>query len=156
MKRLILFLTLLSLSSCDIMKKSQKTKNDIATVEESEVKTVRIGDTVYFKVPKATYKDTTIYTFNRQGTTLKTVYDNSGQVTDIECQTSAIELYEKMRKSIQDNTVVKEKEKTEEVNFDWLIYIVIGLVVVVMFALLLGFFYIRKNTAIVNQIADKL
>jgi hypothetical protein len=142
--------------SCDIHKKSAKTKTDTTLTEDVETKTFRQGDTVHYSVPNVTLRDTVIYTYNRQGTTLKTVYDSNGQVKDIDCIASAIELYEKRRTELEQTTKEKEKEKTEDFDSTFVLYIVIGLVVVVIVAMLLMFSYVKKNTRIVTNVLENL
>lgn len=149
--RFIICLLILSLlwlcNSCDIYKKSSKTKTDRDLTEQIETKTFRKGDTVRYEIPKVTLKDTTIYTYNRQGTTLKTVYNTQGQIQSIDCFSSAIEEFKKENRNLIESIKEKESEKKEEMNTDWIMYGFIMIGVVVMFALLLIFFYIKSQTA---------
>lgn len=160
MKRALIYISLLwiltAIFSCDIHKKSQKSKVDTNLTEETETKTFRKGDTVHYEVPKITLKDTVIYTYSRQGTVLKTVYDASGKVSDIDCVASAIELYEKKRTELEQTEKSKEKEKTESLSDRFILYIIGGIVILGMFAFLLMFMYVRKNTKIVTNVLENL
>lgn len=149
MKKLICLISLILLCGCDITKSAAKHKSETAMTEESETKTFRQGDTVHYKVPVVRYKDTTIYTYNRQGTTLKTVYDSAGQVSDIDCIASAIELYEKKRTELESSEKDKQKEKTEGFNTDWILYLVCGIVVI---AIVLGAMVLNKFSTALNLI----
>lgn len=133
--------------SCDVYKKSAKTKTDRDLTEQIETKVFRKGDTVRYEIPNVVLKDTTIYTYNRQGTTLKTVYNSSGAVQSIDCFSSAIEEFKKENRNLIESIKEKESEKKEEVNTTWILYgfIMIGFVLVV--ALLLIFFYIKSQTS---------
>lgn len=131
MKKSLIIISILFLSSCDIVKKSAKTKSDTNFNEQIETKTFRKGDTVTYEVPNVIFKDTTIYRKNVQGTVLKTVYDNTGRISSVDCFSSFIEEIKKENREFQQSIKDKESEKEEKANFDWLIYIVIGIVVLV-------------------------
>lgn len=153
---LLLFL-LISIASCDIMKQSTKSKGEAGGSEQLESWRKRKGDTVSQKViynPK--FKDTTIYTVNREGTTLRTVYDERGQVSNIDCFASAIEEMNKSNREFFEQWKDKEKTKTEEANFDWVIYVVIGLVVLGITALILLFIFMKQQSNLLQQIQTKL
>lgn len=158
--RFILCLLILSLlwlcNSCDIYKKSDKTKTDRDLTEQIETKTFRKGDTVRYEIPNVILKDTTIYTYNRQGTTLKTVYNTQGQIQSIDCFSSAIEEFKKENRSLIESIKEKESEKKEEMNTDWIMYGFIMIGVVVMFVCLLFFFYIKSQTASITSVLEKL
>lgn len=163
MKRLFRFLICLLISSllwlcnsCDIYKKSDKTKTDSNLTEQIETKTFRKGDTVTYQVPNIIYKDTAIYTYNRQGTTLKTVYNTQGQIQSIDCFSSAIEEFKKENRNLIESIKENKSEKKEEMNTDWIMYgfIMIGIVLIV--ALLLMFFYIKSQTASITSVLEKL
>lgn len=157
--RILIILLLLSLiwllNSCDIYKKAEKQKNDIDYTEQIQTVTKRIGDTVRYEVPVVRMKDTTIYTYNKQGTTLKTVYLN-GQVKNVECQTSAIEMLINENRRLSDQSKIKQEEKTEKVNTDWIMYCFIMIGVVLIVALVLIFFYIKSQTASITSVLEKL
>lgn len=117
----ILILVLL-FQSCDIYKQASKSKTDTDFKEQIETKTFRKGDTVTYLVPKISYKDTTIYTTNRQGTTLKTVYNTQGQIASIDCFASVIEEFKKENRELKEFIKEKDSEKKEEVNTTWILY----------------------------------
>jgi hypothetical protein len=146
MKPSITILLLLSLTSCDIMKKSTKTKTDIVATEEIQTKTTRKGDTVTFIIPKITYKDTVITTVSTQGTILKTYFDKSGQVVKSDCISSEIELLRLEMRTIVDQSKTKDKQKTEQYGvglIPWLFGVIAFLGLSVIIAL---FMYFRGNT----------
>jgi len=152
MKKQIYKILLLSvlLFSCDIVKKSSKSKTDTLLKEQIETKTFRKGDTVTYEVPNVIFKDTTIYRKNIQGTVLKTVYDDSGRITQVDCFSSFIEEIRKENRELQQSIKDKESEKQEKADFGWLIYIVIGFMfvgtVLGSLFLLLVYKYINKKT----------
>lgn len=121
------------LFSCDITKQSNKSKTDTDFIDKTEKKVFRAGDTV--KVPSfnVTYKDTTIYTTNRQGTTIRTIYDVQGQIKGVECYASRIEEITKMNVQLQQQLKEKSKQKVEKSDTNIFLYIIIGLVVVLCF-----------------------
>lgn len=151
----ITILLLVLLSSCDIQKEAVKSKSDTEFREDIETRTYRKGDTVHYKIPKITYKDTTIYRTNRQGTTIKTVYDQSGSIASIDCFASAIAEIKKENREFQQSLKDKESKKTEDFDSTFIIYIIIGIVVLGAFALLLMFWYFQKNTAVLTQFLNK-
>ena len=155
MKKIICILSVFGFLSCDVQKISNKLKDSSDYKENTEIKTFRKGDTVSFEIPNIKFKDTTIYRTNRQGTTIKTIYDNQGTVKSIDCYASRIE--ELTRQNIEYQKSLKEKQsaKTEEFNTDWILYIVIGIVVIFAIALLLMFLYIKKNTAVISALISK-
>lgn len=150
------YVLLFSMCSCDIYKKSSKTKSDTDTTEQIETKTFRKGDTVTYQIPNIVLKDTTIYTYNRQGTTLKTVYNTQGQISQVDCFSSAIEEFKKENRQILETIKQKDSEKKEEMNTDWIMYGFIMIGVVLMFAFLLFYFYIKSQTASFTAILEKL
>lgn len=153
-KLLCLFICF-SFLSCDITKSATKSKTDSSIVEEVETKTVRKGDTVRFLVPKIIYKDTTITTYNHQGSRLDIVYDQTGQISNADCYTSAFEFYEKKRAESELSEKNKSKDKEEKVNTTWILYGFIAISVIVCFAILMFYFYMRKNTVLINQLINK-
>lgn len=153
---LLLLAMLLICFSCDIMKQSTKSKGEASASENIETITIRKGDTVSYIVPKITYRDTTIYTVNRQGTTLKTVYDERGQISNIDCFASAIEQMTKQNRQFFEQW--KEKEKTKEEKFDssFILYIVGGVVILGAIALFLMYKTINRNSKAIEIILNKL
>lgn len=157
MKKITLLLLLfISFASCDIMKQSAKSKGEAGGSEQLESWRKRKGDTVSYKVPKITYKDTTIYTVNREGTTLRTVYDERGQISNIDCFASAIEEMNKQNREFFSQFKEKEKTKTEETNFDWMLYLVLGVVAIFSIGFVLIFIWLKQQSNIIKAIADKL
>jgi len=155
MKNIIYTLLVLSIISCDIQKISDKTKDNSNYKENTEVKTFRKGDTVHFEIPKIQFKDTIIYRTNRQGTTIQTVYDKQGTVKSIDCYASRIEELTRQNIEYQKNLKQKQSAKTEKFNTAWVLYFVIGIVIIFVVALLLMFLYIKKNTAVVSAFISK-
>ena len=155
MKNIIYTLLVLSIVSCDVQKISDKVKDDSNYKENTEVKTFRQGDTVRFEIPNIKFKDTTIYRTNRQGTTIQTVYDRQGTVKSIDCYASRIEELTRQNIEYQKNSKQKQSAKTEKFNTVWVLYFVIGIVVIFVVALLLMFLYIKKNTAVISAFISK-
>ena len=122
--------------SCDIQKEAAKTKSDSAFKENIETRTFRKGDTVTYEIPNVIFKDTIIYRKNVQGTTIKTVYDKSGNIENREFKESLKE---------------KESKKTENFDSSFILYIIGGIVILGIFALFLMFLYLKKNTAVITQ-----
>ena len=141
-KKTLLLITLsIALTSCGIKKNAVKTKIDRTLTESTETTTKRIGDTVTYTVPKIVLKDTTIYTVNRQGTTLKTSYNSQGQISQIDCFASMIEEITKSNRLLVEAIKEKDKEKEETFNPQYFIYSLAVLVLIVF----LGFIYINNK-----------
>lgn len=138
MKKLLPFILLL-LISCDIQKEAVKEKTDIDYSEWSKKETYRKGDTVSFIVPK--YKDTTIFVTNREGTTIRTIYDVQGQVSNIDCYASTIKELSEMNARLIDKSKTKTIEKTEGIGLQLIPYI-FALIAVLIIAL---FLYLKKR-----------
>lgn len=130
--------------SCDIQKEAVKSKSDTTEKTQTETITKRLGDTVVY-IPNVRYKDTTIYTTNRQGTTLKTVYAPNGNIASIDCFASAIDEIKRENREFQQSLKDKEKVKTEEFDSSFILYIVIGVVIIFLFGLFLLFLIIRSK-----------
>lgn len=147
---------LFTLFSCDIQKKAIKNKEDRTVKEQTETVTKRLGDTVIYTVPKIVYKDTTIYTVNRQGTTLRTVYDSSGKIDQIECFSSMIEEITRSNKELVEVIKEKDKEKTEDFDSSFILYGFLGLGVMLALVLFVFLHFANKNTKLLNVLAEKL
>jgi len=147
----VIIILLFMACSCDIQKEASKTKADTGFTENIENQTFRKGDTVHYEIPKVIYKDTTIYRTNRQGTTIKTVYDTGGNIASIDCFASAIAEIRKENRQFQQSLIEKDKTKTENFDSTFVFYIMGSVVLIVFFALFLGYLYIKKNTAVVTQ-----
>lgn len=132
MKKLILIVCLLFMTSCAVTKSKSDKQSDKKTEEVIEKSTKRKGDTVTFVIPNIKVKDTTIYTVNRQGSTIRTVYDQQGQVSQIDCFTSMIEQMERSNKLIVESAAERSKDKKEEVSSLVVLYIVLGIVIVLI------------------------
>ena len=130
MKKLVLFLIVLSLSSCALFKKVNKKDTEQTDSTEIVSQKKREGDTVTFFVPSVKYKDTTIYTVNRVGTRIETRYNNEGQIDRIDCYASAIEELTKINRELV--TAISEKEKEEEFKMDKTFLIVAGIVFLII------------------------
>lgn len=131
--KLSYMIILLLACSCDIQKQSSKSKVDTDLKEQYENRVYRKGDTVTYRIPNVIYKDTVIYTVNRQGTTLKTVYDDQGRVSQVDCFASAFEESTKINRELLQTLKEKDKEKTEQFSDRWLLYIVMGVVIILLF-----------------------
>lgn len=140
----LLILLLFSLFSCDVLKNKTSKQSDTTSKETIETKTYRKGDTVSYIIPKVTLKDTTVYTYNRQGSTLKTVYDKSGQIASIDCFASAIEEIKNENREFQQSLLDQKKNKESKVNSQWIWAVCVGFIVIVCFALLLVFIYLKS------------
>jgi len=156
MERIKYLFVFLIIFSCDIQKKAIKNKQDRTVSELQERSFTRKGDTLTYTVPNIKFKDTTIYTVNRQGTTLRTVYDRSGDLSQIDCISSLIQVTERLEKTLEEQIKQKDKEKEENFDSSVILYLVIGVVV-----LLLGAFFIlintaSKNTKILNLLLNKI
>lgn len=149
-------LVILSLFSCDIQKKAIKNKEDRNLKEFKEQITKRRGDTVTYTVPKITYKDTIIYTVNRQGTTLRTVYNEKGNIEQIECFASMIEEITRSNRELVEAIKQKDKEKTEDFDSSFIIYIVLGIVLIFGIGFFFVFKYLTTQTSALTQILNKI
>lgn len=154
---LVLSLIALSFSSCDIMKKSQKSKSDTTLSGGEEIKTFREGDSVSYR-PKynVKYKDTTIYRVTKNNTRLETVYDSNGNIRDINCYTDKIEELTKRNYELEHSEKNKQQEKTENFDSSFIVYIIGGVVVLGIFAMIFMFILINKNTKAINSFLNNL
>lgn len=121
-KTLIISLFFISLFSC----KTLKNKKDVEQTKTTISEIYKKADTLKYIVPKAVYKDTTIYirNFEKQGSnTLKIVYDKDGNQTQIDCMSDAVKELNKTIETLKDNSKTKE---TEFKNIN-ILYIFLGL-----------------------------
>jgi len=153
---LLLSFILLFATSCDIQKSATKSKSNSDFSENIENRSFRKGDTVHYEIPKVFYKDTTIYRTNRQGTTIRTVYDQNGNMSSIDCFASAIEEIKKENRQFQQSLLDKNKTKTENFDSTFVFYIMGGVVLIVFFALFLFFLYIKKTTVAQTALLTKI
>lgn len=142
--------------SCDITKQAFKSKSEASGKETIETVTKRRGDTVTYTIPNVILKDTVVYTVNRQGTTLRTVYDQTGSISNIDCFASAIEEIKKENREFQELIKDKSKEKTEDFDSSFILYIMAGLVIVFIVFLLLIFYFINKNSKETLQVLKQI
>jgi len=154
-KLLIIILFLPLLNSCAIKKNSNKNKEDRTIKEQTETIIKRVGDTVSYTIPKFIIKDTTIYTTNRQGTTLKTVYDNSGRVSEVDCFSSYVEEITRSNKEVIEAIKTKEKGKEESIDSKIVLYFMIGLALIVGVIGIFLFRLITKHSALIEEITKK-
>ena len=124
MKYIIL---LLLFCSCSTL----KNKKDVEQTITQRQEIYRKADTLKYSVPKAVYKDTTIYVrnFEKQGSnTLKIVYDKNGNQTQIDCISDAVK---ELNETI---TTLKDNSKIKDTNFNSIniLYIFIGLIFLVL------------------------
>lgn len=145
----------ITFNSCDIQKRAVKTKTDRTLNEQSEVITKRKGDTVTYEIPNIKLKDTTIYTVNRQGTTLRTVYDTKGQISQIDCFASMIDQITRSNKQLIETIKDKDSEKTENFDSSVIIYFMIGIVFIVMILAFFGYRAITKYGKTLDSIIKK-
>jgi hypothetical protein len=150
----ILFMMLFS--SCDILKKSTKEKEDVSIKDNIETKTFRKGDSVSFRPGNIMFKDTTIYRVSKENTVLRTVYDNNGNIRDIDCYASRIEELTKRNFELEQSRKDKQKEKEEKFDSSFILYIVGGLVVLGIVALFLFYKTINKNSKAIDAILNKI
>ena len=156
MKYAITVLLILTLCSCDIMKKSSKTKTDTDFEEKITTKTTRLGDTVYYSVPQIRYRDSVVTTISRQGTILNTIYDKDGNISDINCISSKVDEFIEEQRKFNQTSKEKEKEKTEEFSDGWILYVMGGVVLLVAFFMFLMYKTVNKNTQAFNAILEKI
>ncbi len=143
-KNLVIFILLLFVCcSCDIQKEASKTKTDTTFQEQIETQTFRKGDTVRYEIPKVIYKDTTIYRTNHQGTTIKTVYDQGGNIASIDCFASTIAEIRKENREFQQSLKEKDSKKTEDFDSSFLLYIIAGVAVIGILVLIVMFMYFK-------------
>lgn len=145
MKRLLI-IPFLFLMSCDITKQASKTKTDTETNEQYERIEKRDGGIATFK-PESTiiYRDTTIFVQGTNGTELKVIYDKTGNVSQMDCNGALIDVIERYNKQIQESVKEKDKQKTEEVNTDWIMYGFIALTLIMFFGMFLLYVLINKR-----------
>jgi hypothetical protein len=154
---LVIAFIALSFVSCDITKEASKTKTDTNIKASEETKIFRKGDSVSYRpvINNPIYKDTTIYRVTKNNTRLETVYDSNGNIRDINCYTDKIEELTKRNYQLEQEQKEKDSKKTEDFDSSFILYIVGGIVVLGIFALILMFWFISKNTKAINLLAEK-
>ena len=156
MKIKFIIVLVLVFFSCDIQKRALKNKEQRQVSELTETSIKRKGDTVTYTVPKIVLKDTTIYTVNRQGTTLKTVYDNTGKISDVDCYTSMIDEVTKINKQLVEAIKNKDQEKTETFDSTIVLYIMLGIGIIVLTLAFFGFKLLNQNTSAITKVLERL
>ncbi len=125
MKKLLIIFISFSFIGCSVL----KTKKDIETSKVTRTETIKKADTLNYIVPKAVYKDTTIYVrnFEKEGSnTLKIVYDNQGNQEQIDCISDGVRELNEVIETMKDQS--KEKDTQLEVPYGLIIiYVFIGL-----------------------------
>lgn len=159
MKKIIgltIFLTF-TIWSCEITKQASKNKTHTDYKEQWHQKETRQGDTATFKpVLNIKYIDTTIYRTTVQGTILKTTYDKQGNVSNIDCISSAIELLTTMNKEFNQQSKEKESEKAEKFNTTWFLYLIIGIVILGIVAVIIIMKSVNKNSSAITSLINAL
>jgi hypothetical protein len=158
MKKLhcILYFILFLLYGCDIQKKAQKTKADTEISSSIVSKKYRAGDSVSYRPGKIVLKDTTIYRVTKNNTRLETVYDSNGAIRDINCYAAQIEEITKERESLKQQLKEKSSEKIEKANFNWVLYLVLGFVLVLTIAFFFLFKTLNNHAAIIKKVTENL
>lgn len=156
MKKYFLIFMLLFFAGCDIQKSAVKSKSDVDMTSVKETKSLRSADSVSFRPGKTVYKDTTIYRITKNNTRLETVYDSNGNIRDINCYAAQIEELTRENMALKYSQKDKASEKTESANFDWFIYIVVGIVVIVLFGFFLLYLFIVSKSKVVDVVLSKL
>ena len=122
MKKLLTITAIALITSC----KTTKLKKDIEQTKITRTDVNRKGDTLRYVVPKAVFKDTTIYVRNfekERSNTLKITYDKEGQQQYIDCMSESIRELTETVETLKDNTKTKDTD-FKSVNF---IYIALGI-----------------------------
>jgi len=161
MKTLIkVLLIALLLQSCDIQKEASKQKNDIDFTERIETKEIRKGDTVTYIVPNVIYKDTVITTVSRQGTVLKTYYDNQGNISKSDCISAEIDLLRNEIRTLNDQSKFKESAKTESIDNTFIYIIAVAIVLMFLILVIFLFLYLKsmnkKTDALLQLVQNKM
>lgn len=119
--RKLLIISILFLSSCNLLKKVDKTSTDTESTERIREITSRKGDTVTYEIPNVRFKDTTIYTYNRVGSRIETRYDSKGDIDLINCITGEINMLREEIRSMKESEDTKQKTEQGKANiFVWI------------------------------------
>lgn len=124
---IVLFCIVIMSSSCKSSFVSEKDKEKKDFVEKIITKTTIKGDTVTVPVLNFKVKDSTIITYNKQGTAVHTTYDKDGLVALIECIEQSKEEYrEETRRLIEES---KKKESETQTRTTVTFEIIIGVII---------------------------
>ena len=142
---IIAILFILFMTSCEVMKSYSKDKDRSSGTVQTEEIIYRKGDTVHYEVPVYHFSDTTIYRKNEYGTTIKTVFDKSGNVSAVDCYASAIEQIRRSQAAFQNNIKNKDGQKETKPNTDIAMYFIIGFVILSVTQLILAYFNFKNK-----------
>ena len=121
----LIIILILFVSGC----KSLKTKTDIETSKITRSELFKKADTLKYTVPKAVYKDTTIYVRNfdnPSSNTLKIIYDKNGNESQIDCMSDAVKEFKETIETMKEQSKIKDTEI--QIPFGLIIlYVFIGL-----------------------------
>lgn len=152
MKKIVLLLIMgLLLYSCDVARDVHKEKASVNLNENIERSLKRRGDTVVYKT-QLHLKDTTVYTVNRYGTELRTVYDKSGRVVQTDCYASAMDVLEKITRNLQQQESVKDKTEKAGLSDTLILGLISGVALVFCFAMLLFQRSVNKNFTAIREV----
>ncbi len=147
----VVILSIICLWSCKMSKDLMKVNSSSNLKEQIITKTVKKGDTVTFVVPKVTYKDTTITTYNKRGSGASVNYDINGLIDKIQCIEQSAEEWRVEQREHEEKEKIKSKETETKTTFT---FELIALVIV----FLAGFFLYKnmnsKISTITNLIQD--
>lgn len=138
------------------MKKSTKNKEDLSIKDNLETKSFRKGDSVSYRPGNIKYKDTTIYRVSKENTVLRTVYDQNGNIRDIDCSAARIEELTRRNLELENSKKDKTQDKKEEFDSSFILYIVIAIVALGAIFIFFLFRSINQNAAVLKVITEKL
>lgn len=153
---IIAILFIMFMTSCDVLKSYAKDKDQSSGSTKTEEIIYRMGDTVHYEVPVYHFSDTVIYRKNEYGTTIKTVFDKSGNVSAVDCYASAIEEIRRSQTAFQNDLKNKVGQKETKANLDWVMYLIIGIVVIIVVALILAFIWLKQQSGLLRAVADRI
>lgn len=156
MKKFILIVLLPLLSGCDIQKQATKAKTETDINQDYEKREYRPSEPVIFDTSMFKgARDTTIVVVNSEGSKIRVQLDDKGNVSNAECLPYLMEIITKMSTQFQQSEKIKEKEKTEEFNTTWVLYIAGAIVLIFFVAIVYLFITMSRNTAILSKIVNK-
>ena len=138
--RLKWILILVLFSSCSIQRNLDKGTDfdQVRTVETITLK--RKPDTLFYTVPRAKYKDTTITRVSEERTILKTVYSKEGRIDTIYCIAPPVEETSIKEKTVTSNDTYKRVDSKWR-TIDWFY---IGALVAIFLLLLIKLPSLKK------------
>lgn len=157
MRWLLCLLVLVVLVGCSSSRKLTASIEDRKLTEQTETITQRKGDTVRYEVPNIQFRDTTIVRTNYvTGTTQVLKYGQDGSLTMAECISGAIEEITRSNRELIESMNQKDLESEKEISPAIILYLFIGLAVLVAVAIMVFFWQIRKQGAVVKSVIDKI